>query len=268
MNRDIARALTAALSLGRQGYAVFPCGPNKRPVIPKADGGEGYKDAVTDPAAIEEMWRRHPGVLVGVATGAMSGISVLDIDLVKHPEAAAWWEYHWDRLEPARMHRTRSGGLHLVYKHRPGVNCSEGKINRGVDTRGDGGYAIWWPAVGLQVISDPGIAPWPEWLMPLLEPPPPVSISRRALAGRPGDLRPLLNRAAGILRAVVEATEGERNRILFWASCRATEMVVAGELDHPTAMQVFDLLREAADRTGLPRREAERTIASAMRRAA
>jgi hypothetical protein len=266
------RALTAACALGRQGYACFPCGPNKRPVIPKSDGGEGYKDAVTDPEAIEALWRRHPGVLVGVATGEMSGIAVLDIDAVKHPEAQAWWEVHRERLEPARTHRTRSGGLHLIYRHRPGLRCSTSRINHGVDVKADGGSVIWWPAAGLEVIADPGIKPWPEWLMPLLEPPPAPSISRRALATRarcaPGDLRPLLNRTLGIIRTVLDAKEGERNRLLFWASCRASEMVLAGDLDRAAAVRVFDALRDAAAEVGLHQREIDRTITSAMRGAA
>jgi hypothetical protein len=94
------------------GYTVFPCRPDKRPVTPN-----GFKDAITDQDAIEDLWSRYPGVLVGVATGEMSGVSVLDIDK-KHPEARAWWAEHRDRLLPARVHRTRSGGLHIFYRHR------------------------------------------------------------------------------------------------------------------------------------------------------
>jgi hypothetical protein len=263
MNRDQARALNAAYALGRQGYACFPCGPDKRPATP-----HGFKDAATDGDAIADLWRRFPAVLVGVATGEMSGIAVLDIDAVKHPEAQAWFEHHRERLEPARMHRTRSGGLHLIYRNRPGLRCSAGLINRGVDVRADGGYIIWWPAAGLEVVADPGIQPWPEWLMPLLEPPPASSISHRAIAARRSDLRPLLNRTLGIIGCVLDAKEGERNRVLFWASCRASEMVLDGELDRAAAVKVFDALRDAAIEIGLTQREIDRTIDSAMTRAA
>jgi Bifunctional DNA primase/polymerase, N-terminal len=262
MNRDIARALTAACALGRMGYAVFPCKPDKTPATPN-----GFKQAVKERAAIEDLWHRHPGVLVGVATGEMSGIAVLDIDR-KHPEAWAWWEVHQDRLLPARQHRTRSGGLHLIYRHRPGLRCSAGLINRGVDVRADGGYIIWWPAVGLEVLADPGLKPWREWLMPLLAPPPVPSIAHRAIAARRGDLRPTLHRTLGIIRTVLDAREGNRNKLLFWATCRAREMVVADELDHTAAVRVLEALRDAAAEVGLPQREIDRTITSAMRSAA
>jgi hypothetical protein len=34
MNRDLARALTAARTLGGMGYACFPCRPDKTPATP------------------------------------------------------------------------------------------------------------------------------------------------------------------------------------------------------------------------------------------
>jgi hypothetical protein len=216
------------------------------------------------------LWARYPGELVGVATGAVSGIAVLDID-AKHDTAGAWWSENRARLLPARVHRTRSGGLHLLYRHREGLRNSAGLIARGIDVRADGGYIIWWPAAGLPVLVDSGIKTWPEWLMPLLAPAPTapaVPISRRALAVRRHDLRPMLHRSLGIVRALAQAPEGERNRILFWATCRAKEMLTAGELDHDTGVQVLGLLREAAAQAGLPQREIDRTITSAMRSAA
>ena len=200
----IAAALTAARTLVRMGYFCFPCGRHKRPTCP-----HGFQDAVVDPDQLEDLWHRHPGQLVGVATGAKSGISVLDIDK-KHRPAHEWWAAHRDRLLPTRVHRTRSGGLHLIFRHREGIRNSEGIIAKGIDTRGEGGYCIWWPSAGFQVLSDPGIQAWPEWLTvkaPSLVLPPPSTMSRRAIAAR-DDLRPMLHRAKGILRTMVEAAGG------------------------------------------------------------
>jgi hypothetical protein len=262
MNKRPPPALAAACTLGGQGYACFPCGAHKRPITPN-----GYKAAVTDREGIEALWSQYPGELVGVATGTMSGVSVLDID-AKHNTARKWWAEHRDRLLPGRVHRTRSGGLHVVYRHRAGLACSVSRIAHGVDVRADGGYIIWWPAAGLPVLADAGVKPWPEWLVidpPAAILPPP---SRRALAARGHDLRPVLHRSLGILRTMALAPEGERNRILFWATCRARDMVVAGELDHAAGVQVLEALREAAARAGLAQREIDRTITSAMRAAA
>ena len=65
-------------------------------------------------------------------------------------------------VTPTRPHRTRSGGLHLIFGHYDGLKCSAGKIARGVDVRADGGYILWWPAAGLPMLSDAPIAPWPD----------------------------------------------------------------------------------------------------------
>jgi Bifunctional DNA primase/polymerase, N-terminal len=143
-----ASALAAACTLGGMGYACFPCRVDKRPATPN-----GFKAAAKERYIIEELWRRYPGELVGVATGEMSGASVLDID-AKHKTARKWWTEHRDRLLPARVHRTRSRGLHVVYRHRPGLSCSVSRIAHGVDVRADGGYIIWWPAAGLPVLAD------------------------------------------------------------------------------------------------------------------
>jgi hypothetical protein len=260
----IESALAAARTLAGMGYAVFPCRPDKRPATRR-----GFKEAVKDhPEAVAELWGRCPGELVGVATGEMSGVAVLDID-AKHDTARQWWAEHRGQLLPARVHRTRSGGLHVVYRHRLGLNCSTSRIAQGIDVRGDGGYVIWWPAAGMPVLADAGLKPWPDWLV--VEPPapafPPPSISRRALAARRDDLRPTLHRALGLIRTVADAPEGERNRLLFWAACRARDMVVEDELDHAAGVQVLEALREAAADCGLTQREIDRTITSAMRAA-
>jgi len=262
MNRDAARALIAACTLGSMGFACFPCRGDKTPATP-----HGFKQAVKEREAIEDLWRRHPGELVGVATGEMSGVSALDIDK-KHREAWQWWAEHRDRLLPARVQRTRSGGLHVLYRHRAGVANTASKIARGVDTRGTGGYIIWWPAAGFPVLEDGGIHPWPEWLMTLLQPAPAPAISQRALAVRDGDLRPTLHRAGCVLRTLANATEGDRNKLLYWAACRVCDMYQTNELDRPAATQMLELLREGAARIGLGQREAERTIASAFQRGA
>src|SRR5689334_3538050 len=109
-HHDVA---TLATNLARnQGWAVFPVGGNKNPVWPKAKGGSGYKDGSKDPDRIAWLWRHWPGPLIGIATGAMSGVSVLDVDL-KHDAALAWWQANEARLPRTRAYRTRSGGIHL-----------------------------------------------------------------------------------------------------------------------------------------------------------
>jgi len=235
------------------GLPCFPCSRNKRPTIP---GKGGYQHATADPAALRELWRRYPGPLVGVRTGEASGLSVLDID--KHPDAVRWLMAHRARLPATLVHRSRSGGLHFLFQHMPGVRNSQGRLAKGVDTRGEGGSVIWWPAAGYPVLCDAPPAPWPRSLSEMLWPP--ASPVRAGLVG-PLDQR----RFEGLLRTVKFAQEKRRNTTLFWAACRLGEAMARGEIT--TAAATAALLRAAVS-AGLPEREARGTIQSGFSAAA
>jgi hypothetical protein len=87
--------LAAALSLAEDGRPVFPCAVStKCPTTP-----HGFKDAITDPETIKGLWRDHPGGLIGVPTGNVSGFDALDLD-AKHVEAIAWMRENRGRFPP------------------------------------------------------------------------------------------------------------------------------------------------------------------------
>ena len=245
--------IPAALKLAARGYPVFPCvTETKAPATPK-----GFKDASTDVETIKQLWRNHPGGLIGVPTGQVVGLDVLDLDC-KHQTARDWWRQHRHRIPRTRVHRTRSGGVHLFLQHNDFIRCTAGKIRLGVDTRADGGYIIWWPSAGLPVLSDAPPAPWPDWLLEEFRPKPRASSPPgSAIVSRgTGWLR-------GLVRIVVRAAEGQRNSVLFWAACRGGEAVRDGRAAEDF---VVDVLSEAAGRAGLSQSEARRTIQSGMRR--
>jgi hypothetical protein len=155
---------------------------------------------------------------------------------------------------PTRAHRTRSGGVHLLFEHAPGLRCSTNKIARGVDVRSDGGYIIWWPAAGLPVLSDAAVASWPKWLLRRLQP------TSKSYPPRPiVPDRYILNR---LVQLVAGAAQGERNAITFWAACRAGEMVRSGLV---SVDAISRLMTDAAIRTGLSPAEAQRTVQSGIR---
>jgi hypothetical protein len=241
--------LNAALALAMSGLPVFPCTATKAPACPG-----GFKTATCAPDAVLEIFTRYPSPLIGVRTGSDSRLSVLDLD-AKHPEARAWWSEHRSCLPVTRAHRTRSGGLHLLYEHCSGVKCTAGKIAPGVDTRGEGGYIIWWPAAGWPVLTESPLAPWPKSLLKRYETQAGGRASRTVAV--PDDLS-----LAGLVRTVVNAPKGQRNCTLFWASCRLGEMVRAKLIDEATALAI---LSDAGVRAGLSLAEADRTTLSGFR---
>jgi hypothetical protein len=131
-----------------QILATFPCGFDKKP-----RNRHGHNDAIRGMS-----W--HRAELVGVPTGEVNGFDVLDVD---KEAGRKWYDKHYDAIPPTLVHSTQRG-MHLLWKYRPGLQCSTSKIAPGIDVRTDGGYVIWWPREGLPV-EDPGwISEWPEWL--------------------------------------------------------------------------------------------------------
>jgi Bifunctional DNA primase/polymerase, N-terminal len=158
--------LQAALAYASCGWPVFPCNPaNKRPLVKgdvNAQGQEipdtgGVKQASTDPDTIRRWWARWPKAMIGLATGAVSGVFVVDIDagfdedtgeafeacdLLAHLQAELGCE-----LPDTWSTETPRGGRHLFFQ----FPCDSALGNRTnlikrVDVRGEGGYVILPPS--------------------------------------------------------------------------------------------------------------------------
>ena len=256
----IHQALAAALDLAESGIPVFPCildgtKRDKSPATP-----HGFKDASCDPAAVRNLWCNYPGALVGVPTGGISGIDVLDID-PRHG-GDKWLEAIRDRLPATRTHATRSGGYHLLFRHRSGMGCSASRIARGVDVRADGGYACWWPAAGLPVVDNSPVARWPSWLEPQALPPAPKPLPRPVIELTGTRLqRYALTALKNGANRVMNAGEGARNSTLnaeAWGIFRHFSGVIGPQ-------KIADAMAAAALSAGLDHKETAATIASAMR---
>jgi hypothetical protein len=252
--------LAQALALAAGGLPCFPCGENKHPTTPN-----GYKDATTAAAELRELWRHYPGRLIGVATGAVSGLDVLDLD-AKHSEAAAWWNQHKARLPITRTHRTRSGGLHLLFRHAEGVRNTASRLAPGVDTRGTGGFVIWWPVRGHLVVQDAPLAPWPDWLLAELlkgRPAPEFGAPRAWSAPRrEGDrARYVVAALRRAVQRVAAAPDGQRNDTLNAETFGLTRFIAEGAL---SARELAEAMAHAGLAAGLDPLETGRTIASAL----
>jgi Bifunctional DNA primase/polymerase, N-terminal len=243
-------AWTSALKLAQRGFPVFPCDETKRPLTPN-----GFKDASSDPNIVHAWWTEHPEALIGVPTGER--FVVIDIDL-QHADALRWLEQNRHRLPLTRTHTTRSGGKHYLFAPNDAIKCSTSKLGPHVDTRGTGGYIIWWPAHRFEVLHAKVLAPVPEWMLEALKPAPAPHLPAPVVMS-PEFARRKLN---GILRTIATARVGERNTVGFWGACRLAEMVRSGKLSRDEAIA---LTIEAASRTGLTRSEAEGRIKSAFR---
>ena len=205
----------------------------------------GLKDGTTSPAQIEAWWRRWPNANIGIVTGAVSGIVVLDVD-PRHGgnESLAALEAKHGTLPETVQATTGSGGAHLIFRHPGGrIGNSAGKVGHGLDVRGDGGLIVAAPSLHASRRRyswrfDPWSyepAPLPAWLLALMTPPPPpprpAPPPPRPYTGGPSPL----DRCVRYLRKLPPAISGNGgHKITFTAACAcrrfgldATEMLIA-----------------------------------------
>jgi len=111
--------------------------------------------------------------MIGIPTGEASGFFVLDLDCKGGAQGLEWLAAHESRLPKTRRHRTRSGGIHLLFTMPAGraIRNSASKVGPGVDVRGTGGYIIAPPSDGYDVVDPATIAEAPAWLLDLIDPP-------------------------------------------------------------------------------------------------
>ncbi len=139
-------SLKEAIECGKFGWAVFPILPrSKAPACPN-----GFHDGVKDEQSIRSLWGTRTNLNLGIATGDISGIWVLDIDPDKGgKEALNELENKYGSLPETLRSKTGGGGTHYFFKMSKDsrITCSIGKIGNGIDVRGNGGYVAAPPSV-------------------------------------------------------------------------------------------------------------------------
>lgn len=139
-----------------RGWSLIPL-VGKRP--PKRFGWKRFQ---TERATLDEIKRwfspsKEGFTNIGIVTGAVSGITVVDCDT---PADTEWWS---NNFPPSPLVAcTGRGGAHIYY--RANANTSIGNraniLGRNIDIRGDGGYVCAPPSIH----SDTGaVYKWQKW---------------------------------------------------------------------------------------------------------
>jgi len=239
------------------GLPVFPCSADKHPIV-----ATGFKAATTDPDSILRAFNAPGAAMIGMPTGNPSGLVVIDVDIKNGAAGMAWLDENREALPPTRTHKTRSGGLHLVFAAPAGVEIrnSASRVAPGVDVRGNGGYVILPPSPGYALADPSEPAEMPGWLIHACLPAP---------APAPGPAAPrdsttpryAMVALDGEVADVMRAGEGTRNDRLNVAAVKLGSLVGAGLLARSTVEA--DLTR-AAQTAGLDAREIAATIKSGL----
>ena len=139
-------------------------------------------------------------------TGQVSGLFVLDVDIKNGINGVETLEKLKLELPPTLTYETRNGGRHYLFCLGPHtLYNTAGALGAGIDSRGEGGYAILWFFKGCRVLDDSPIAMIPERLVAAFK-----KVSKKKSRAR---TRPKRTEDFLVGDPILEHT---RNNKLFW----------------------------------------------------
>ena len=135
-----------------QGLPLFPIWPRKKNPVPD----HGYKEWTRDAESVKEYWDKNPTCNIGMPTGSVSGIVVIDIDVDEERDEDGQrtlyaWEKEHGELAETLTAITGRGGMHMFYHvsmesiDSTADNTEDKRV--GIDIRGDGGYVVLPPSI-------------------------------------------------------------------------------------------------------------------------
>lgn len=177
--------LTAALGYIERGWAVFPIHTLNKGIctcgaMPCKEAGKhpatarGFKDASKDKAQIMAWFGEggtHTNCNIAIATGKVSGITVIDVDIKEGKNGdETWKKILGENDEPETLTaRTGGGGLHYFFQYVPEIKTATDYFGKYVDTRNDDGYVAAAPSQHVSGgaytwLNDCAIAEMPDFL--------------------------------------------------------------------------------------------------------
>ena len=249
--RPSSDRLRAAHAYAARGWSVIPIEPRgKRPLVAWLE----FQRRIADAHEIDDWFDQHPDANVGIVTGGLSALVVLDVD-PRHGGDAGLMELQHEHgaLPPTLQAVTGGGGRHLYFAAPTPAPRNRVGLRPGIDLRGEGGCVVAPPSVHAsgrryawvegRAPDDVAPAPLPRWLA-------------GAVAARPGHT---LSHWRALLRAGVD--EGERN---------ATLASLAGHLlwhgiDAAVALELLQAWNRVRCRPPLPDDEVAQVVAHIRR---
>jgi hypothetical protein len=133
--------LESALRYLEMGFSVIPIVPGEKKPCVK---WEPYQKERASKEQITAWWTINPKANIGIITGEISDLFVVDIDSEEGQQNLL--EYGFDSIVTPTV-KTPRGGQHLYFKY-PGGNITigAGKIP-GTDFRGNGGFVVAPPSI-------------------------------------------------------------------------------------------------------------------------
>ncbi len=132
---SLASKIETALSYLGLGWSVIPVGIDKRPLIE----WKKYQSEFATKEEVENWFFKNPNANIGIVTGTISKLTVIDIEKGGDPE-----------LFPETVKsQTGGGGWHYYYRSPDSIVRNAVRTKDLVDIRGEGGYVLAPPSTHL-----------------------------------------------------------------------------------------------------------------------
>jgi len=125
---------------GEHKFSVIPVGKDKKPLVK----WEPYQKEKANEAIIKQWFTKWPDALIGIVTGKISNLAVIDVDTEEGLEAIQ--EYIPDSLE-FPVAQTPGGGQHFYFRCPDPALRDNTRVIPGCDLRCEGGYIIAPPSI-------------------------------------------------------------------------------------------------------------------------
>ena len=233
--------------------SVIPVSAEKIPMVEWKE----FQVRLASPNEVHLWFKNNPHANLGIVTGVLSNLLVVDIDA---PEAIELVErYLPDSLVVPTVKTPR--GMHLYFKHVPGIRNLRDAFP-GVDVRAEGGYVVCPPSKGYKwdIGLDAGIPEVPPELLKVLQ------SGARNSHDNPGQPMTNHDNCAGMTKYPYEQvgpSEGRRDDALFHV---ALSMLRGGASTDAATEAVLAVA--ASCNPPFPRDQALLKVQSAIKRAA
>jgi hypothetical protein len=252
--------LAAALDYSKRGFSVIPVKHgDKRPLI----AWQEFQKRRAEEKEITSWWSSYPDANIGIVTGEISNLFVIDIDT---EEGQTNIDAILSDSVECPIVKTPRGGQHLYFTYPKGINLTIGAgVIPGTDFRGNGGFVVAPPSVNgngnsyswLVAVGDAPLSALPEAYIIALS-----TISTKTLFTRGVSLTDVRSEITTSYSSYTILQKGRRDNDLFHlANC-----LIKGGCELEIARQAIGILANNSN-PPFPQSEVNAKIESALKRA-
>lgn len=246
---ETANFLDIAMFYAQNNIKTFPIKrQGKSPLCSK-----GFKSATTDKVVLQEWNNKFPNCNIGIPTGQINNIFVVDIDGEQGFESLNRLELIYGKLDAPTV--ITGKGKHLYFKMPENIElkCSTSKIADHIDIRANGGYVVAPPSIHENghrytwenYVSNQDFPEAPTWLISLM-----TNAEKQTFP------------VSGMLEEISNAPQGQRNDTLYR---RAISLINRTRKEYLNMNEVKQNIINAALQSGLSKEEATKTFDNALK---